>query len=149
MEKDDFVVGGAGARKTLLVIGKDIGFSDLLSEYALDMAERMEYSILAANINLRSLGASFFADSQVDFASEAEKDEARIKEADQLRVKASDRGIQITIITREGGFDEVVKDIDREHGDIDLIVAEPEYVGQAKDGPRSIPAFSLASGEGE
>ena len=35
-----FVVGGAGARKTLLVIGKDIGFSDLLSEYALDMAER-------------------------------------------------------------------------------------------------------------
>ena len=55
----------------------------------------MEYSILAANINLRSLGASFFADSQVDFASEAEKDEARIKEADQLRVKAGERGIQI------------------------------------------------------
>lgn len=147
-KKDDFVVGGAGARKTLLVIGKDIGFSDLLSDYALNMAERMEYSILAVNIVSYFSGAGIFENNYPDFADEAQREEAVKKEADLLRIKASELGIQITVIARKGDFDEIIKDIVKEHGDIDLIVAEPEYVGQDKDGSRSIPAFSLAPEEG-
>jgi hypothetical protein len=148
MEKGDEFdtdVGGAGFRPVLLVIGGDIGFSDPLQQYAVDMSLRMGYRTLAVNISPRRRRRALLA-TRDDTGADDEVQAAQAVGADDFRRRMEEADVPFEAIARTGALDSVVRRLHRERDDIDLVIMEPEYVDEEEDGPRSIPAFSLAPG---
>lgn len=148
-KESEFSIGGAGLKHTLLVVGDDIGFSDRLTSYAIDMSARMRYSILAINISHYSDVSKFFSDKSISVADEEEIKKAREEGVELFRKRANERSIPFAAEVRSGDFDAIVRNIYDERGDIDLVVVEPKYVGQDAENSASIPAFSLAPEGGE
>ncbi|MGK7344841.1 MAG: hypothetical protein ACNS63_03415 [Candidatus Nitrospinota bacterium M3_3B_026] len=140
-------IGGAGFYDKLLVIGDDAGFSDMLKIYALDMAMRMGYSIVALNYRflprtrLRGLGPDEIKQKENELKEDAK---AAVAEFESM---ARERGVGFESATMIGDLDSVVHRVYKERGDIDLVLMEPEFVNEAEEGPRSIPAFCLAANE--
>ncbi len=146
--KDANHLGGAGFKDKLLVIGGDASFSDMLTEYSLDMAERMGYSIIAVNLHVyfgkwKILSdASFYITDDTKVKIHQEKAKAAFEKM------AKDRGIGFEHMVKTGDFDRVAKALCSQRGDIDLVLMEPEYLHEGDEGPRSIPAFTITPGDG-
>lgn len=144
----DRFLGGAGYRKSLLVIGRDIGFSLPLQEYALDMAERMGYQIVALNISQLHRLRKMFSERSVDIVDEERRDAAREEGVEAFRQRVAEREIRFEAIIRSGGLDQVLSELHQERSDIDLIICEPEYVDAEDEGTGSIPVFSFSGEQG-
>lgn len=142
-KKQESAVGGAGFNDKLLVIGRDIGFSEMLMEYSLNMARRMGYSIIAMNLfPAKSVWTLFDQSTSADIDEDEVKKQAD-KGAKIFAKQAKKLDIGFEHISRAGDFTDVARQINKDRGDIDLVLVEPEYVNEGTDGPRSIPAFFL------
>ncbi len=132
--------GGAGFSNKLLVVGHETGFSDFMMSYSLQMATRMNYSIVALNLLLVVQRKWPFSDSA---AAQEELKKRGAEGAETFARKAAEAGIGFAHLFRVGDLDEVVRGVHKERGDIDLVLVEPEYLNIDKEDPFTIPVFSL------
>jgi hypothetical protein len=137
-------VGGTGQRSILLVIGRDVGFSDLLMTYACDLSQRMKYAIRAINLSDHSAVHTRFSRKTITIAASDVIETIRAEGVEQFRALADERRIHFSAESRAGDLDSVVRLICAECEDIDLIIAEPEFFGITNENAHSAPAFSLA-----
>lgn len=142
-EDNKHAFGGAGLKDKLLVIGDDTSFSDMLMSYSLDMAERMDYSIIALNLRVpprarkRHISPSVLRQNELKLRKSSEEGAGIFGEMARARRVGLERDARI------GHLDSVIRRIYKERDDIDLVLLEPEYVNEEAEGPRSIPAFYL------
>ncbi len=140
----DEQIGGAGYNDKLLVIGYEKEFSEFLMDYSIQMASRMGYSLVALNLFLVTQRRWLF--SQVAPGGAGNEDFEKISDKSALLFagKADEANIEFEHLFRTGPLDDVVRDICRQRGDIDLALLEPEFLNIDPEDPFSIPAFSLA-----
>ncbi len=109
----------------LLALGRDSEFSEGLIDYALEMAERLSYEILAVNaagFSEESFRSFPSARKRVwrDFCNVSEESAARFRKA------ASEKGIRFAHQVKFSGRDLAIREVAQEVGEIDFVVSEPE-----------------------
>ena len=107
----------------LLVMGRESDFSKEIVDYALEMAERMSYEILALNtapLSCETFKLFSSSRNQVceEFKSMSEKNAGLFQEA------ATEKGIPFDHIVMFSEPEEALESITREHKDIAFVVSE-------------------------
>jgi len=107
----------------LLVAGRESTFSKEIIDYAIDMAQRMSYEILALNTAPLSCDTfKMFASSRnqlcEEFKSLSEKNAAMFQQA------AAEKGIAFNHIVMFSEADEALQEITRNNKDIAFVVSE-------------------------
>ncbi len=127
--------------KKILVIGSEEGYSDELIQYALGMADRMQYEIVALNvIPVGKRLFNFLADNvRAELQSRAES------AAQRFAALAGENKIPFTHLVRFGDTDKTVKEVHKEKRRISFILTEPEAVPESQTYRPSIPVFCLAN----
>jgi hypothetical protein len=121
---------------TLLVVGNEANFSDSIIEYAIEMAQRMSYSILALNTapftcNTMNLFSSQQKKLCNDFSELARKNVASFKE------KAEENGIDFRHIIMFNSVDEAQEELFKERKDIAFVISneiEDRAVHEQREG---------------
>ncbi|MDH4184172.1 MAG: hypothetical protein OEV92_08120 [Nitrospinota bacterium] len=136
-------IAGAGMNDTLLVIGTEDGFSPLLVDYSLGLAQRMGYSILAVNLLLAGKRKKHHLLSERG-RQEMEKFRASAHSSAQaFEEKALAMNVKFCSSCAVGELDAAAREIMEREGNIDLALVEPEYLAEEEDGRLSIPAFTF------
>jgi hypothetical protein len=110
----------------LVVLGKGVTFSDEIVEYALEMAQRMEYEIIALNTAPLSCESfNLFSSSRHDICQEFQ--EMSIKNAALFQAQAEKRGLHFIHRINFVDTDTALEEVQNEFGEnISFIVSEPE-----------------------
>jgi len=107
----------------LLVIGNGNRFSQRMIDYALEMAQRMSYPILALNVApLPRETAKLFSPSQSKIQ---EFEEIAKKNAHAFQEIAEQSGISFSHAVKFGETDSVIQEVSREYGPVEFVVSEP------------------------
>ena len=122
----------------LVVVGRESEFPTDLVAYALDMAERLSYEIVALNTAPLSCETfKFFSSSRnrlcEDFRSLSEQN------AGAFRDEVLRRGLSFTHVIKFCGIDEALTELQKEIGGIDFIVSDVQQetpVQLPAEGPR-------------
>ena len=118
--------------KNLVVATLESRFPDDMVDYALDMAKRMDYGIIAVNAaNLTHDLTSFFSTPQeelyADFKETAAKNVVPFKE------KAAELGLKFAHTTSQLDVDHAISDITNECGHIEFIISENKNPAAVRD----------------
>ena len=140
----DKPVGGAGYNDKLLVVGYEKEFSEFLMDYSIQMASRMGYSLVALNLLLVTQRRWLFSQTAPGEAENEDIEKISDKSGGTFARKANEANIEFEHLFRTGHLDDVVREVCKERGDIDLVLLEPEFLNIDPEDPFSIPAFSLA-----
>jgi len=118
----------------LLVIGNGDSFSQRIIDYAIEMAERMAYRIVALNIApVPEETFRFFSPPRNQME---EFEEIAAQNALLFKKAAEEHGLSFTHIVRFGETDSVIESLRKEYGEIDFVVSEPREE-QAADRPEN------------
>ena len=107
----------------LLVVGRESAFSREIIDYALDMAKRMSYDILALNTAPLSCETFKLFSSSRDQLCEEFKS-LSLKNAEQFKQAAIEKGIDFDHVIKFSEPDEAMEDVMKEHPDIAFVVSE-------------------------
>jgi hypothetical protein len=118
------------ASRKLVVVGKESAFSREIIDYAIEMAERLSYEIVALNTAPLSCDTfRLFSDSHnkicQDFRDISEKNVAPFKKL------ASEKGIPLTHIVKFSDSYEVLAELKNEIGGFEFVVSEGEEPTEA------------------
>ncbi len=131
-----------GESRKLLVVGKVDGFSQVLMDYSLKMAERMNAEIVGLNVLPISI-------RQLPFLNEKVKEELKKSTEDGAAAflsKAMEKDIIFTHIVKFGNVDRVINEVHKEVKRVRFILTEPGMVADDETlETASIPVFCLAS----
>lgn len=134
------MIDKSAGSKTILVIGREDRFSELLAEYSLDMAQRLGFEILAVNTSDAPLA---LAAAKREEATAIFRDNCKANVA-ALREKAVEKGIQFGHLVEIGGQDAVVEKLHAEYPGMRYVLTEPDpEVAQIMNGRVAIPVFNL------
>ncbi|NDY71073.1 hypothetical protein DO021_05870 [Desulfobacter hydrogenophilus] len=118
--------------KNLVVATLESRFSDEMVDYALDMAKRMDYGIIAVNAaNLTYDVTSFFSTTQEELYTDFK--ETAAKNVAQFEAKAADLGLKFAHTTSQAGVDHAIADITKECGHIEFIISENKRPAAIRD----------------
>ena len=116
---------GEGRKGRLLVLGHQSGFSKDLVDYALDMAQRLSYDVIALN------AAGFSKETFRSFPGARDKvcqDFRAVSEGNVLsfRAAAAEKGIPFSHMVRFSSADQATAEVREQVGDIDYVICESE-----------------------
>ena len=109
--------------QNLVVASHDSGFSESAMEYALDMAKRMDYRLIALNaIQLKNPLIDSLSSSKEqicrDFEAEA------LKNVEMFRAMAVEKGLNFNHVVNFNGIDQAIRELSKEYGEIEFVVSE-------------------------
>ncbi len=118
----------------LLVIGNGNTFSQRVIDYALEMAQRMSYNILALNVApLAQEAVRLFAPSKNKIEEFEEKSRENARSFEEAAQKM---GIGFTHTVKFGDTDSVVQEVGKEYGPVEFVISEPSE-DQAAERPEN------------
>lgn len=107
----------------LLVIGNGDTFSRRMIDYALEMARRMSYPILALNIApLHEEAVRMFAPPRSKIQEFEEKARENVR---PFEAAARELGIEFSHTVKFGDTDSVIQEVGAEYGPIEFVISEP------------------------
>ena len=111
--------------KKLVVVGKESLFSKDIIEYAVDLAARMEYDIVALNTAPLSCDTfKLFSESRDKICSDFQL--LAMDSAEPFQEAAEAKGISFTHIVKYTDSNEVMSELREEIGDFEFVVSEEE-----------------------
>jgi hypothetical protein len=122
---------GRLGRRKILVLGKDGAFSEDVVMYAIHLAERLDYDLLALSVGQVSSGK--------DFAKRA------ARAADMFKREAVQKGIHCDHVVKTGELNSAVVDINHEVKRIEFVVTDLGVNREEVSREVTIPMFSVIS----
>jgi len=131
----------------LLVVGREGTFSKEIMEYALDMAQRLHYEILALNTAALA-GETFrlFSHSQKKMSEDFR--ELSEKNAQPFHEKADRLGVAFSHVVKFSARDDAIQEINKEFSNIEFVVSDSEEerpAERAEEGARASQAIYVFS----
>nr|WP_320016036.1 hypothetical protein [uncultured Desulfobacter sp.] len=131
-DSDQCILCRENEGKNLVVATLESRFSDDMVEYALDMAKRMNYGIIAVNAaNLTHDVTSFFSTSQEELYADFKDTTA--KNVMPFEEKAAELGLKFAHTTSQADVDHAIADITKECGHIEFIISENKSPAEIRD----------------
>jgi hypothetical protein len=128
-----------GNRKILVVTRED-AFTEPVMEYAISLAERMGYELIAVNVGS---AASDKAASGYQQHMQEEYERRAAAAFAVLREKAAARNIAITHVVKFGDVGAAVADINREYRRVELMITDSRAREEEVAARVNLPVFSL------
>jgi 2-succinyl-5-enolpyruvyl-6-hydroxy-3-cyclohexene-1-carboxylate synthase len=129
-------------RPKILVVGKEDIFTERVMDYAVSLADRLGYDIVAMNVNtVVGQSGTFLHPFKKHLREEFEVHATQA--AGLLREKAVAKGIQFEHVVKFGEVTKAVKQLHHEFEHIELVVTEPESHAEHSDAELAIPVFSI------
>jgi DNA-binding NtrC family response regulator len=130
-----------GCKGRLLVLGQQSGFSGDLVDYALEMAGRLSYEVVALN------AAGFSQESFRSFPGARDKvcqDFLAVSEQNAVpfREAAAEKGIPFSHLVKFTSADDATAEVRGEVGDIDYVICESEATVDEPGEPGPIVAYT-------
>lgn len=123
----------------LLVVGRESTFSREIIDYALEMAQRLSYEILAMNsVELSCETFDLFSLSSKKLCQEFR--EISQENVALFKDKAEKTGVSLHHVVKFVEPDEALEEIKREHDDIEFVISEAEQeqaTRQVEEGERA------------
>lgn len=117
----------APGNKCILVLGNEDTFADYLVDYAIDMAERFNYEIIAVNalpMSRKTRLLSGFAD---EIGQRFQNNATRA--GSMFQDKAQERGVPFRQEIRLMSEQKAIRSLHNESGNIEFVLTEPENLG--------------------
>jgi len=131
-DSDQCMLCSENQGKNLVVATLESRFSDEMVDYALDMAKRMDYGIIAVNAaNLTHDVTSFFSTTQEELYADFK--ETAVKNVAQFEATAAEFGLKFAHATSQGDVDHAIADITKECGHIEFIISENKRPAAIRD----------------
>ncbi len=127
----------ASEREKILVVGNEAGFSETLSNYAIEMAERMNYEIVALNVIPMGKRLASFLHDRIKEELQTRTEDA----AEAFKTKALEKNIPFTHTVKFGEIDRMIKALNGEFKRVSFILSEPEHVPDGDSTREIIPVF--------
>ncbi|MEJ2643169.1 MAG: hypothetical protein P8010_26790 [Desulfosarcinaceae bacterium] len=109
----------------LLVMGRESRFSNEVIDYAIDMARRMSFEIIALNSAPLSCDAfSLLSDSQKKLCREFQSISEENAMAFQSQAEAN--GIPFTHLVKYDAPEKALANVQKEYGNIEFVISEPQ-----------------------
>jgi len=109
--------------KNLVVASHDSRFSEDMVSYALEIAQRMDYGIIAVNAaNLTHDVTEFFSTTHEELYKDFKQ--TSIKNVESFRKMAAERGLKFAHTTKFSNIDHSIDEIVKECGDIEFIISK-------------------------
>lgn len=128
-------------KRTILVAANGDSFSETLNNYALDMAKRLDYEILALNVSEPFSGAE----------EQRKKEEEAFRESckcsvQKMQENAEKIGVSVSGLIEWGHLDDVVARLHTQYPGMRYVLTEPDPdIVQTNKGRTEIPVFDLGS----
>lgn len=137
------------AANRLLVVGRESVFSEEIIDYAIEMAERLSYGIIALNTAPLSCDTfRLFSSSRKQICDDFE--EISKKNSTAFQERAEKKGISFMHVVKFSDSYEVLKEIKAEIGEFEFVVSEveedPDDASAAESGEkpkREISVYSI------
>lgn len=132
------------ARK-ILVIGHGEHFSEMLVEYAVGMAKRLDFELVALNISDAplSMAAGKKEEAISLFQANSKKNVAALQE------QAASNKVSFIHLVEIGHQDEVIEKLHAQHSDMRYVLTEPDpEAAQVANGKVDIPVFDMGCYQG-
>ncbi len=127
-------------RRKILLLGNEDLFPEDVVNYAIDLAERLDYDILALNVNDTKLSTT----SSQRYLRQRFEDRAA-QSAKIIKHKAAQRGVQCEHEVKFTDPESAVKELNHAVKRIEFIVMPSELNGEEVARMVSVPVFSVAS----
>jgi hypothetical protein len=132
----------------LLVVGRESVFSEEIIDYAIEMAERLSYGIIALNTAPLSCDTfRLFSSSRKQICEDFE--EISRKNSMPFQERAAIKGIPFTHVVKFSDSYEVLKEIKTQIGEFEFVVSEmeedPEDTATAQSGEKTNREISVYS----
>ncbi len=138
------MLGKPTGTQKILVVSHDERISDMLADYAVEMAKRLDFELVALNVSDAplSLAAKKREEAAAVFQGNCRKNIAALQE------KAEKNNISFTHLVEIGREDEVVKKLHARHADLRYVLTEPDpEVARKSEGRVAIPVFNLGGNQ--
>lgn len=120
----------------LVVASQESRFPDDMMAYALEMAQRMDYDIIAVNAaNLTPDVTEFFSSTHNDLYKHFEQDS--VANAEVFREKAEALGLKFAHVTNYADVDHALSDITKECGQVEFVITENREKARIRETPES------------
>ncbi len=127
----------------LLVLGRGHGFSQMLKDYAVDLAGRLGYAIVAVN---NKYIPQDFLPLVSQYRQKLREDFSRLanESAREFQRQCEEAGIRFRHLVKFGEATDVLRELHREFKTLDYVVSEPSEEVRSEPGASpAIPVFSL------
>ncbi len=113
-------------KKSILVLGNEDSFADYLVNYAIDMAERFDYEIIALNALPMSRKTRLLKGFADEIGERFQDSAARAGTA--FKQRAEERGVPFRQEIQLMSEQKAIRHLHREHGNIEFVLTEPEHL---------------------
>ena len=135
-------------KRKILVVGKGLGFSPGVMDYATNLAQRLGYDLLGMSLNpgLKQAG-KFFSPYNLRLRAKFTQGARAAWEA--LQPGLLQQGIKGEHVVKFAEVTEAVKDLNNEVKRIDFVITDAGIKSEEITGEIPLPVFSLSGSEGE
>lgn len=123
--------GESKERRKILVVGKEGTFTENVMTYAVHLAERLDYDILALSVDTAHTGETFR--------------KSAIKAAGIFRKRAAKRGVFCDHVTKFGELGMAVEELNHEVKRIEFVITDSEVNKEDVAREVTVPLFSVVS----
>jgi len=135
-------------KRKILVVGKDYTFSPGVMDYAINLAARLDYDLIALNVNpALKPGARFFSPFNQRLQEKFTR-QARAAWA-PIRDDMAGRGLRGEQLVKFGDVATVVQDLNCEIKRIDFVITDTDIKNEEITGEIPLPVFSITGYQGE
>lgn len=126
--------------RNILVVASEDRFSDVLFNYSLDMAQRLDFELLMLNVT----------DAPLSLAQARQEEEINLfrnksrQNFVELQARAEQAGVAVNHLVEIGDLDDVVHKLQLQFPGMRYVLTEPDpVVAKKAEGPVTIPVFDL------
>ncbi len=120
------------AGRNLVVASQESSFPDDMVDYALDMAQRMNYDIIAVNAaNITHDVTEFFSSTHEDLYRDFKA--AAQENAVAFREKVEALGLKFAHSTNYSGIDHAIDEVTKECGQVEFVITENREAPRVQD----------------
>ncbi len=134
--------------RKILMVGREAGFSEAVLDYAVNLAERLGYDLIAMNVGPDAAPAGVFNSPYRRYLQEKFKKQAKAA-ARLIEPKVREKGLAFEHLVRFGDLSRAVETLNHEKRRIEFVINASEMSEAEMAGGVTLPVFTIKGDQGE
>lgn len=137
-----------GENRKILIMGREPYFSETAVDYAINLAERLGYDLIAMNVGSESASQGFFHSPYRRFLKERFKMRAR-SAAGLIAARAREKGLAFEHLVKFGELNRALEELNQAKRRIEFVINASEMSEAEMTGGVTLPVFTITGDQGE
>ena len=134
--------------RKILVVGREAGFSEALIDYAVNLAERLGYDLIALNVGQEAASAGVLQSPYRRYLQEKFKKQAKAA-ARLIESRVREKGLAFEHLVQFGDLSRAVETLNHEKRRIEFVINASEMSEEEMAGGVTLPVFTIKGDQGE